>query len=127
MSKTILVVEDDPASMRLTQYMLEHKGYRVLTAANGLDGLKIARSEKPDLIILDVMLPGIDGLNICYQLRAEPETAGLQDLLIYAQKGPAEQQKKGDHQKKNHHTFNFLVSYWIIVKKMNLSRSKLLF
>jgi two-component system alkaline phosphatase synthesis response regulator PhoP len=84
MSKKILVIEDDPASLRLTQYILEHKGYEVLTAVNGLDGLKKAQSEGPDLIILDVMLPGIDGFDICYHLRAEPQTARLPILMLSA-------------------------------------------
>jgi len=84
MSKKILVIEDDPASLRLTQYMLEHKGYEVLTAVNGLDGLKKARSEEPDLVILDVMLPGMDGFDICYNLRAEPQTAKMPILMLSA-------------------------------------------
>ena len=84
MSKRILVIEDDPASLRLMQYILERKGYEVLTAVNGLDGLKKARSEEPDLVILDVMLPGMDGFDICYHLRAEPQTAKLPILMLSA-------------------------------------------
>lgn len=84
MSKRILVIEDDPASLRLTQYILEHKGYEVLTAINGLDGLKKARSEEPDLVILDVMLPGMDGFDICYHLRNEPQTARLPIMMLSA-------------------------------------------
>jgi DNA-binding response OmpR family regulator len=84
MNKKILVIEDDPASLRLTQYILEHRGYEVLTAVNGLDGLKKARSENPDLVITDVMLPGIDGFDICYQLRSEPQTAGLPIIMLSA-------------------------------------------
>jgi len=84
MSKKILVIEDDPGSLRLTQYTLEHKGYEVLTASNGLEGLKKAQNEGPDLIILDVMLPGIDGFEICHHLRAEPQTAKLPILMLSA-------------------------------------------
>ena len=84
MSKKILVVEDDPASLRLTQYILEHKGYKVLTAVNGLDGLKKAQSEELDLIIIDVMLPGMDGFDICYHLRSEPRTARLSIMMLSA-------------------------------------------
>ena len=84
MGKKILVVEDDPASLRLTQYMLEHRGYTVITAQNGLEGLKKARTEAPELVILDAMLPGIDGLDICYQLRGEPKTARLPILMLSA-------------------------------------------
>ncbi len=84
MSKKILVIEDDLASLRLTQYMLEHKGYEVLIATNGLEGLKKARNEAPDLVILDVMLPGIDGFEICHRLRAEPPTAKIPILMLSA-------------------------------------------
>ena len=56
----------------------------MLTATNGLVGLKKAQSEKPDLIILDVMLPGIDGFEICHRLRGEPQTADLSILMLSA-------------------------------------------
>ncbi len=84
MNEKILVVEDDPISLRLIHYTLQHEGYQVLTALNGLEGLKIAREEKPDLIVLDVMLPGIDGFEVCHRLRAEPETAQLPVLMLSA-------------------------------------------
>ena len=83
-SKKILVIEDDPSSLRLTHYLLEHKGYQVLTATNGLDGLRKARREKPDLVILDIMLPGMDGYEICHHLRADPETAPMPILMLSA-------------------------------------------
>ena len=84
MDKRILVVEDDPASLRLTQYLLEHKGYEVITAQNGLEGLKKAREETPDLVILDAMLPGIDGFDVCYHLRADIRTARLAIIMLSA-------------------------------------------
>ena len=84
MNKKILVIEDDPSSMRLTHYILEHKGYKVLMAQNGLEGLRKARSEKPDVIILDVMLPGIDGFEVCHHLRADPQTAQVRILMLSA-------------------------------------------
>jgi two-component system alkaline phosphatase synthesis response regulator PhoP len=84
MRKRILLVEDDPASLRLTQYTLEQGGYEVLTAITGLEGLKKAQSESPDLVILDVMLPGMEGFDICYYLRAEPQTARLPILMLSA-------------------------------------------
>jgi len=71
MSKNILVIEDDPVVARLMQYTLTKHGYEVQTASNGLEGLRKARQERPDLIMLDVMLPGIDGFEICHRLRAE--------------------------------------------------------
>jgi len=84
MNKRVLVIEDDPSALRLVQYALEKGGYQVLTATNGLAGLRKARSEEPDLIVLDVMLPGIDGFEICHRLRSEPETAQLPILMLSA-------------------------------------------
>ena len=84
MNKKILVIEDDPGSLRLIEYTLEQEGYHVLTATNGLEGLRKAKSEEPDLIILDVMLPGVDGFEICHRLRAEPQTAKLPVLMVSA-------------------------------------------
>ncbi len=82
MDKKILVIEDDPASLRLMMYTLQHEGYQVITAANGLEGLRKALKEKPDLLILDVMLPGIDGFEVCHRLRAESQTAHLPILML---------------------------------------------
>jgi len=84
MVKKILVIEDDPATSRLVEYTLKHEGYQVLTAANGLDGIRKALNEAPDLIILDVMLPGLDGFEICHRLRSEPDTAKLPILMFSA-------------------------------------------
>jgi DNA-binding response OmpR family regulator len=84
MNKKILVIEDDPPTLRLIRYTLECEGYQVPTATNGLAGIKKAKSEEPDLIILDVMLPGIDGFEICHRLRAQPQTAQLPILMVSA-------------------------------------------
>lgn len=83
-NKKILVIEDDPIGLRLIQYTLQHEGYQVLSALNGQEGLRKANEENPDLIILDVMLPGIDGFEVCYRLRAEPQTAQLPILMLSA-------------------------------------------
>ena len=77
MNKKILVIENDPSALRLIGYTLEREGYQVLTAANGLVGIKKAQSEWPDLVVLDVMLPGMDGFEICHRLRAEFQTTQL--------------------------------------------------
>ena len=84
MAKKILIIEDDPATTRLVDYSLRHEGYQVSTASNGLDGIRKATKEAPDLIILDVMLPGMDGFEICHRLRAEPATAKLPVLMFSA-------------------------------------------
>jgi two-component system alkaline phosphatase synthesis response regulator PhoP len=84
MAKKILVIEDDPAISRLVDYTLRHEGYEVVTAANGLEGIRKAHNEAPDLVILDVMLPGMDGFEICHQLRSEPDTASILILMFSA-------------------------------------------
>ncbi len=84
MDKKILVIEDDPATLRLIGYSLQYEGYQVLTASNGLEGMRKVPDEKPDLIVLDVMLPGIDGFEISHRLRSEPATAQLPILMLSA-------------------------------------------
>jgi len=88
MPKKVLIVEDDPGVLRATSYILEKEGYEVLIAQNGLEGLKKAREDSPDLLILDVMLPGIDGFEICHSLRGEPQTADL-PIVMFSAKGQA--------------------------------------
>jgi DNA-binding response OmpR family regulator len=84
MASKILVIEDDPAISRLVDYSLRHEGYEVITAANGLEGINKAHKEAPDLVILDVMLPGMDGFEICHRLKSEPDTASLLILMFSA-------------------------------------------
>jgi len=73
MSQLILVVDDEPKVARLARDYLEKNGFRVLTAADGQSALTVARREKPDLIILDLMLPQIDGREVCRILRRESD------------------------------------------------------
>jgi two-component system alkaline phosphatase synthesis response regulator PhoP len=84
MEKKILVIEDDPATLRLVDYSLRHAGYQVITSSNGLEGVRKALGESPDLVILDVMLPGMDGFEICNRLKSEPNTAQLPILMFSA-------------------------------------------
>lgn len=67
----ILVVDDEPSIVTLMKFNLENAGYEVMTAADGRQGLDIALTEKPDLIVLDLMLPGMDGMDVCKMLRQE--------------------------------------------------------
>jgi DNA-binding response OmpR family regulator len=71
--KRVLVVDDDVKTVELVKLYLKRDGYRVLTAYDGVDALRLARENHPDLIVLDLMLPGIDGLEICQTLRAESD------------------------------------------------------
>jgi len=71
MAEKVLVVEDEPTLLETLEYNLERQGYQVCTAADGRVALEVARREQPDLILLDVMLPGLDGLEVCRILRQE--------------------------------------------------------
>ncbi len=73
LSASILVVDDEMPFLESLRFSLERQGYRVLTAMDGIAGLRMARAEKPDLIILDVMLPGMDGFKVCQALRKESD------------------------------------------------------
>ncbi|MEE8372670.1 MAG: response regulator [Dehalococcoidia bacterium] len=84
MAAKVLVVEDDPAARRLVSFALEQDGYEVLTASNGLEGLAKAQTERPEILVLDVMLPGLDGFEVCRRLRADTETAGVLVLMLSA-------------------------------------------
>ncbi len=71
--KRVLVVDDDVKTVELVKLYLNRDGYRVLTAYDGVEALRLAREGHPDLIVLDLMLPGIDGLEVCRTLRAESD------------------------------------------------------
>ena len=73
MSNTVLIIEDDPHTTELVRLYLSHDGHEVLSACTGLEGLAKARAADPDLVVLDLMLPGLDGLEICRELRAESD------------------------------------------------------
>lgn len=70
MNNNILYIEDNPDNMRLVQRALEARGYRLLQAKNGLDGVKVAENEQVDLILLDINLPDIDGYEVARRLRS---------------------------------------------------------
>ncbi|MFZ6028735.1 MAG: response regulator [Chloroflexota bacterium] len=73
MNETILVVDDEPKITRLARDYLEKDGFRVLAAADGATALAVARRDRPDLIVLDLMLPGVDGWEVCRALRRETD------------------------------------------------------
>ena len=82
----ILVVDDEPDITALVAYHLAKAGYRVSTAANGADALKAARDERPDIVILDVMLPGLSGYDVLDELRRRPETKEVGVILLTARR-----------------------------------------
>jgi two-component system alkaline phosphatase synthesis response regulator PhoP len=73
MNETILVVDDEPKILQLAKDYLVENGFKVLTSGDGVQALAIARREKPDLIVLDLMLPGMDGLDVCRAIRKESD------------------------------------------------------
>jgi two-component system phosphate regulon response regulator PhoB len=81
---SILVVEDDVSLAEVLQYNLQQEGYEVLVAGNGQEGLRAARLHVPELILLDLMLPLIDGVEVCRSLRADPATAQILILMLTA-------------------------------------------
>jgi two-component system response regulator MprA len=74
MKPTILIIEDDQGILKFLKRGLSYEGYQILVAEDGESGLQTAEEEEPDLVILDIMLPGMDGLEVCRQLRNEGDT-----------------------------------------------------
>jgi two-component system, OmpR family, phosphate regulon response regulator PhoB len=84
MAREVLVVEDEPDIRRLVVLHLERDGFRCRTAANGLDALREAKANVPELVVLDLMLPGLDGLEVCRRLRSDASTAGVPIIMLTA-------------------------------------------
>jgi DNA-binding response OmpR family regulator len=81
---TVLVVDDDPVILKLLQVNFEMEDYRVLTAGDGASGLAAAIAHRPDVVVLDVMMPGMDGLEVSRRLRGDETTRGIPVLLLSA-------------------------------------------
>jgi len=84
MKKTILTIDDQADIRRLVRMTLEYDGYTVLEACEGEEGLALARSRRPDLILLDVMMPGIDGLMVNKTLQADPQLSRIPVIMLTA-------------------------------------------
>ena len=80
MTASFLIIEDNAANMELARYLLTYSGYQVLLARDGQQGLEIALRERPDLIICDLQMPGLDGYQVLEQLRSSPQ--GTQAIVI---------------------------------------------
>jgi two-component system alkaline phosphatase synthesis response regulator PhoP len=81
---TVLVVDDDPVIVRLLQVNFEMEGYRVITAHDGAEGLRRARDDRPDLVLLDVMMPKMNGLQVATALKDDPDTTDIPLVLLSA-------------------------------------------
>jgi two-component system alkaline phosphatase synthesis response regulator PhoP len=83
-TRTVLIVDDEPEIVTITRDYLERAGFRVLSAGDGLTALRLARAELPSLMVLDLMLPGMDGLDVARSLRADPATRAVPIIMLTA-------------------------------------------
>ncbi|MDC0598355.1 response regulator [Gammaproteobacteria bacterium] len=84
MTKKIVIVEDEPDILEVLRYNLQREGYEVLTALDGNGGLFLIQKELPDLVLLDLMLPSLDGLEICQRLRGDSSTQNILIIMLTA-------------------------------------------
>lgn len=97
MAKKILIVEDNELNMKLFNDLLEAKGYDILQTRNGREALQLARTHKPDLVLMDIQLPEVSGLDVTKWLKEDPETAGIPVIAVtaFAMKGDEERIRQG--------------------------------
>ncbi|HLF94460.1 MAG TPA: response regulator transcription factor [Planctomycetota bacterium] len=84
MAQTVLIIDDEPELLKLLDYNLTKSGYLAISAKDGPGGLEMARKHAPDLVILDVMMPGMDGWEVCKKLRQDPATASIPLIMLTA-------------------------------------------
>jgi len=96
MKPTVLIIEDDSTTARLLEVILDREGFHALVAHDGPKGLEIIHSQPVDLVMLDLMLPGIDGFEVLSQLRADPETANLPVIVVSVKSQATDKQNAAD-------------------------------
>jgi len=84
MAKTILIVEDEPKNMTLTRDLLKISGYQTIEAVDGVQGVDKAKASKPDLILMDIMMPRMDGYAACREIKADPSTRLIPVVMLTA-------------------------------------------
>ena len=87
---TVLIVEDNDKNMKLARDVLQAKGYQTLEAVTGEEGVKLAREKKPDLVLMDIQLPGINGIEAFRQIRAHENTKGIPVVALTASVTPTD-------------------------------------
>ena len=87
---TVLIVEDNEKNMKLARDVLQAKGYKTLEAVTGEDGVRLAKENLPDLVLMDIQLPGISGIDALRQLRADPNTARIPVVALTASVTPTD-------------------------------------
>ncbi|MBL8572951.1 MAG: response regulator [Hyphomicrobiaceae bacterium] len=97
MTKSVLIVEDNELNMKLFHDLLEANGYRTLQTRNGFDAMDIARAEKPDLILMDIQLPEVSGLDVTRWLKEDDELRSIPVIAVtaFAMKGDEERIRQG--------------------------------
>jgi len=96
MPKKILITEDSPTVLAIAKETLEKGGYTVVTAVDGQDAMDKTKKERPDLIILDLMLPKIDGYKVCAMLKFNKEYQNIPVIILTARAGEADKKMGGD-------------------------------
>ena len=84
MGKTILIVEDEPKNMKLTRDLLKISGFETIEAVDGKEGVEKAKSAKPNLILMDIMMPKMDGYAACREIKADPATKNIPVIMLTA-------------------------------------------
>src|SRR5438046_198616 len=84
MARKILIVDDDSYNLQLMHFILQKQGYELVQAQNGIEALEILRSDKPDLIIMDYMMPRLDGIELSQRLRLIPDLVNIPVLIVTA-------------------------------------------
>jgi len=82
MSKTIMVVDDEPALLQLIEAILGTEGYNVIAVSNGREALEKLKKAKPDLVLLDMMMPGMSGREVCEKIRSDPKTKSIKVAFL---------------------------------------------
>jgi DNA-binding response OmpR family regulator len=90
MKARVLIVEDEPDFRQLVEFNLVRQGFDVVSAENGIEALRCARCETPSVILLDLMLPDLDGFSVCEILRSQPATRDVPIIILSALDGPAQ-------------------------------------
>jgi twitching motility two-component system response regulator PilH len=90
MSRLVLVIEDDPDQRRFLERMLGGSGWRVVAAADGEAGLLAAAEHRPDAIVLDIMMPKLNGYQTCRRLKADPDTSAIPVIIVTTKDQPAD-------------------------------------
>lgn len=91
MSRLALIIEDDPDQRRFLERMVGGSGWRVACAPDGEAGLQAARQQHPDAIVLDVMMPRLNGFQTCRRLKGDPETQGIPVIIVTSKDQPADE------------------------------------